>query len=241
SYFEGFGFAAVRVEGDSRGVIDHSIFVDNFKLGIDNLGYGVVVYGDGSWNGAIKPGDAQATFVEDSLFVGNRHAIAASAGARYVFRYNQVLHGVEACGVDAHGMGYGSAHGTQFVEIYRNIIEDPAYDWCGIGIRGGSGVIFENNIHGYQNPILLIMEWGTPEKYKAHYPALDQIQGLYIWDNQVKGAPEDPRVDETGIGFIQANRDYYTYPRPDYVPYEYPHPLVGESPFDQVAWPPDGS
>jgi hypothetical protein len=31
SYFEGFGFAAVRVEGDSSGVVDHSMFVDNFK------------------------------------------------------------------------------------------------------------------------------------------------------------------------------------------------------------------
>jgi hypothetical protein len=78
-YFEGFGFAAVRVEGDSSGVIDHAIFVDNYKRGIDNLGYGVAVYGKGFWEAEIQPGGAEATFVEDSLFVGNRHAIAASA------------------------------------------------------------------------------------------------------------------------------------------------------------------
>lgn len=237
-YFEGFGFAGLRVDGTSRGVIDHSIFVDNFKPAIDNLGYGVAVYGSGLWNAEIQPGGEQAVFVEDSLFIRNRHAIAASAGAHYVFRDNQVLQGVVACAVDAHGMGYGSNHGTRVVEIYRNVIEDPVYDWCGIGIRGGAGVIFENTIKGYENPILLILEWGTPEDLKAEYPAFEQVQELYIWDNRVSGGPSAPQVDETGVGFITLNRDYFTEPMPGYVPYPYPHPLTGESPFDTTPWPP---
>ncbi|MFZ2096364.1 MAG: hypothetical protein WAV05_06970 [Anaerolineales bacterium] len=62
-YFEGFGFAGVRLEGSSSGVIDHAIFVDNFKRGIDNLGYGVVVYGKGTWDSELQPGGAQATFM----------------------------------------------------------------------------------------------------------------------------------------------------------------------------------
>jgi hypothetical protein len=239
-YLEGFGFAGVRVDGSSSGVIDHAIFIDNYKRGIDNLGYGVVVYGKGTWNLESHPGDTQATFVEDSLFVGNRHAIAASAGAHYVFRYNQILHSVVACAVDAHGMGYGSAHGTQFVEIYHNTIEEPDYDECGIGIRGGGGVIFENTIQDYRNPILLILEWGTPEIYKAKYPALDQIHDLYIWGNQISGGSSKPIVDETGVGFIDIGRDYFLEPLPGYTPYEYPHSLVGSSPFDADPWPPSG-
>jgi hypothetical protein len=239
-YFEGFGFAAVRVEGVSSGVVDHAIFVDNFKRGIDNLGYGVVVYGNSRWDTDIQPVEGRATFVEDSLFVGNRHAIASNAGAYYVFRHNQVLHSVVACAVDAHGMGYGSSHGTRYVEIYRNVIEDPVYNWCGIGIRGGAGVIFENTIKGYKNPILLILEWGTPEGLKAEYPAFDQVQELYIWDNQIKGGPSKPRVDETGIGFIEAGRDYFTEPKPGYVPYVYPHPLARGGLFDAEPWPPLG-
>jgi hypothetical protein len=77
-YFEGFGFAGLRVQGASYGVVDHAIFVDNFKRGINNLGYGVVVYGAENWAADPEPGGANATFVEDSLFVGNRHAIAAN-------------------------------------------------------------------------------------------------------------------------------------------------------------------
>jgi hypothetical protein len=198
----------------------------------------VVVYGKGYWADDLQPGGPQATFVEDSLFIGNRHAIAASAGAHYVFRNNQVLNSVEACAVDAHGMGYSSAHGTQYVEIYRNTIQQPVYDECGIGIRGGGGVIFENSIGGYKNPILLILEWGTPDKYKSEYPALDQIQGLYIWDNQMRGGHSDPQVDETGVGFIQAGRDYFTQPLDGYTPYTYPHPLVSGGPLDDQPWPP---
>ena len=239
-YFEGFGFAGVRVEGFSNGVVDHAFFVDNFKRGIDNLGYGVVVYGAGIWAADLQPGGTQATFVEDSLFVGNRHAIAASAGAHYVFRYNQVLRNVVACAVDAHGMGYGSAHGTRMVEIYHNVIEDPVYNLCGIGIRGGAGVIFENTIKGYKKNILLILEWGTPDSLKAEYPAFDQVKEIYIWGNHITGGPSEPQVDKTGIGFIKAGRDYFTEPRPGYVPYPYPHPLARGGALDADPWPPIG-
>ncbi len=237
-YFEGFGFAGIRINGTSNGVIDHDVFIDNFKKGIDNLGYGVVVYGANQWLDDPQPGGSQATFVEDSLFVGNRHSIAASAGAHYVFRYNQVLGGVEACGVDAHGMGYGSSHGTRYVEIYQNVIDDPEDNWCGIGIRGGAGVIFKNTIRGYQNPVLLILEWGTPENLKESYPALDQVRDLYIWDNGTTTGLVDPRVDETGKGFIEVGRDYFVQPKPGYSPFQYPHPLADGGPFDSSPWPP---
>jgi hypothetical protein len=240
-YFEGFGWAGVRVDDVSSGVVDHSIFVDNFKRGINNLGYGVVVYGTGLWDDDLQPVEAQTTFVEDSLFVGNRHAVSASNGAYYVFRHNQVLHSIVACAVDAHGMGWGSPHGTRYVEIYQNVIEDPVEDWCGIGIRGGAGVIFENTITGYENPILLILEWGTPDYLKTEYPAIDQVQDLYIWDNTSAGRPAEPRVDESGIGFIAAGRDFFTGPKPGYVPFEYPHPRASAGPFDADPWPPVGN
>lgn len=226
-YFEGFGAAAVHIEGKSRGVVDHSVFVENYKRGIGNLGYGVVVYGANEWAEDPGAGTADAVFVEDNVFVGSRHAIASSAGAHYVFRHNLVQENVEACAVDAHGLGFGSAHGTRYVEIYDNVIEEPEDAWCGIGIRGGDGVIFDNTINGYRNPILLILEWGTPEYLKSNYPAKDQIREMWIWSNESAGRRVQPRVDGEATGFLEKGRDFWTAPKPEYIPYDYPHPLIG--------------
>jgi len=237
-YFEGFGWAGVRTEGTSRGVIDHSIFVDNFKKGIDNLGYGVVVYGANQWPDDPGAGTAEAVFVEDCVFVGSRHAIASSGGAHYVFRHNLVQRNVIACSVDAHGLGYGWSRGTRYVEIYDNTVKDPVYKECGIGIRGGEGVVFGNTIQGFTKPILLVLEWGTPDRQKSSYPAIDQIHDLWIWDNGIQGGPSVPQIDQDAKGFIRQGRDYFTQPKPGYEPYLYPHPLVGGGPFDTRAAPP---
>jgi hypothetical protein len=225
-YFEGFGFAGVRTEGTSRGVIDHSIFVGNFKRGIDNLGYGVAVYGANQWDDDPGAGTAEAVFVEDCDFVGNRHAIASNAGAHYVFRFNWVRRNVEACSMDAHGLGFGSSRGTRYVEVYGNVVEDPVYKQCGVGIRGGDGVIFDNALRGFRKPILLILEWGTPERLKSSYPASDQVRDLWIWDNEIQGGSSAPQIDQEAKGFIKQDRDYFTLPKPGYKPYAYPHPLV---------------
>jgi hypothetical protein len=234
-YFEGFGWAGVRTDGTSRGVVDHSIFVDNFKQGINNLGYGVVVYGTGQWSDDLGAGTEEAVFVEDNVFSGNRHAIAASGGAHYVFRHNRVLRNVLACSIDAHGVGWGWDVGTRYVEIYDNTIEDAVYRNCGIGIRGGDGVIFGNTVRGFAAPILLVLEWGTPESLKAIYPAEGQIRELYVWDNSTGSGAAMPRLDPEAKGFIQPGRDYFTRPKPGYEPYVYPHPLVGGGSLDEGA------
>ena len=61
-YFEGSGFAGLRVEGASSGFVDHAILVDNFKHGVNSLGYGVVVHGAGRWATEVQAGGALATF-----------------------------------------------------------------------------------------------------------------------------------------------------------------------------------
>jgi len=231
-YFEGFGEAAVEVRGQSRGVVDHCVFVDNFKQGINNLGYGVAVYGDNDWPADRQLGTAEANYVEDCLMVGSRHAIASSAGANYVFRHNVVQGNVVAHAVDAHGMGWGSARGTRAVEIYANLIEKPVDTWAGVVIRGGGGVIFGNTIKGYRNPILLVAEWGTPDALKSSYPAFDQINDLWLWDNSDGRRAVGPVVDETATGLVKEGRDYFTDPQSGYTPYTYPHPLAQGAQFD---------
>jgi hypothetical protein len=164
--------------------------------------------------------------------VGSRHAIASSAGAQYVFRHNVVQANVVAHAVDAHGMGWGNARGTRAVEIYGNLIEKPVDKWAGIVIRGGEGVVFDNTITGYRNPILLVVEWGTPEALKSSYPAFDQIRDLWIWDNTDGRGACEPAVDETAIGFVEKGRDYFADPKPGHTPFTYPHPLTQGGPFD---------
>lgn len=92
STFSHFIFSAIYV-GDTitqRGVIHNNIFIDNYSSILRNLGYGVVIYGDGTWP-ELDLGSKNAVFVEDNYFSGNRHSIASNNGAIYVFRYNNVL------------------------------------------------------------------------------------------------------------------------------------------------------
>jgi hypothetical protein len=238
-YFEGFGSSAVRVTGDSRGVVDHCTFVGNYKPAIENLGYGVGVTNDNKWDEDMKLGTAEAVFVEDCTFVGCRHAVTSNAGAHYVFRYNLVMESVISHPVDAHGPGYGSSRGTRCVEIYANTIKDPRHGTdtgqagdrptdVAILVRGGGGVIFDNTFYNYLKPIELVLEFGAPPELRGAYPWQDQVHDLWIWNNRDERGTYVPQVNgyDRSREYILLNRDYFTRARPGYVPYTYPHPLT---------------
>jgi len=228
-YFERFGFAAVYVADVSAGVVDHCSFLDIFKKPINNLGYGVVVYRGNLWEDEIKPGTIQANFVEDCVLVGCRHAIAANGGAQYVFRRNHVRGNVVGQAVDAHGLGYGSKRGTRWVEVYDNLIEEPASGaWAGVVIRGGDGVIFRNVIRGYRTNINLCLEMGAPAGERTAYPRKDQVREMYVWNNEPAGVSVSRGSEE----HIKKGRDYFEHARPEYKPFVYPHPLARGGPFD---------
>jgi hypothetical protein len=227
--FESFGQQAIGVNGNARGVIDNCRFINIYRPAIANFGYGVCVMGDGDdgWERPFILGDENAVFVEDSYFIGNRHAVASNNGSRYVFRYNLVEdnggEGAWVQAIDAHGPGYGSSRGSRSYEVYNNTVDNANTTcWVAMYIRGGDGVIFNNNISGGIStaPIMLTNESGS------EYPALDQIRELYVWENYYEDSltvptnwsPGDPRV-------VQEGRDYFNYERPDYTPYPYPHPL----------------
>ncbi len=229
-YFQGFGDAAIKVSGDSCGVVDRCLFVDNYKPAIGNVGYGVSVYGMEQQDNVLELGTANGTYVEDCTIVGSRHAIAANRGAHYVFRHNLVEENVISSAVDAHGPGYGSERGTRCIEVYYNVIRNPTSGGdLGMLIRGGSGVIFSNVVEGYRMPIGLVLEFGTPEELRGDYPWLDQVHDLWIWDNLDGDKSTVPEVQsyDRSLEFIELGRDYFVEPRPSYEPFEYPHPLRG--------------
>lgn len=225
-YFEGFGWAGVKVKGKARGVIDHCIFVDNYKESLRNMGYGVVVYGANEWAEDPQLGTTEATVVEDCYFSGNRHSIASNAGAHYVFRHNRVQHGVAASALDVHGPGYGSKEGTRSVEVYENVFDEPLHKWCGIGIRGGEGVIFKNTIKDYNHSIYLFLEFDMSPEMKTQYPARQQVQNLWIWDNEIINGPAEIQIADDAVNHIKDGRDFFTKAKPGYEPLEYPHPLL---------------
>ena len=168
SYFAHMGFAGVRTNGTSRGVVDHCSFYAEYKPAIGTDGYGVAVYGTNALTGVAlgqqSPGGIpEATVVEDSRFSLCRHAIASNKGGRYVFRNNYVTSGVVAHAIDAHGAEFGLAVGGEWIDVHDNLIEQPDhglpfYDGWAIRIRGGAGVVWNNTLRGYRLGVELTEE-----------------------------------------------------------------------------------
>lgn len=210
SFFTHTGFAGVRTNGASSGVVDHCTFEDQYKPAVGTDGYGVVVYGIDALEG--EPfGSGRATFVEDSSFSLCRHAVASNKGARYVFRYNHVVQNEIAHAVDAHGQEYGSTVGTEWIDVHDNLIEDPIYLGYAVRIRGGTGVIWNNTFLGYNQGVELTQD--TPQ----------QTGPVYIWDNYI--APDtSPMVRARG------GATFVLSPPDGYLPFPYPHPLTAGAP-----------
>ena len=188
--FAHMGFAGVRTQGSSYGVVDHDTFADEFKPAIGTDGYGVAVYGNDRLLD-VPLGDAPdaahpplfATFIEDSQFSGCRHAAASNKGGRYVFRHNHVTSGVVAHAVDAHGAEFGSTTGGEWIDVYENVIEQPFheapyYDGWAVRIRGGKGLVHDNLITGYRVGVELSQ-------------LTDAVTGpVYVWGNTLSsGGP----------------------------------------------------
>jgi hypothetical protein len=209
AYFTHTGFAGVRTNGSSFGVVDHCTFEDQFKPAVNTDGYGVAVYGTDVLEG-LPFGTDQATFIEDSVFRLCRHAVASNKGARYVFRYNSVTENVIAHAIDAHGAEYGSLVGTEWIDAHDNLINEPIYTGYAVRIRGGAGLVWNNSFVGYNQGIELTQNTSEP------------TGPVYIWDNTI--VPETrPMVRARGT---RGDPIYFLSPAPEYVPYPYPHPLV---------------
>jgi hypothetical protein len=220
---EGYGTnsAGIYVSGGScTGVIDHN-YVKNKP--VSSLGYGVVVYGGGTYDSTPVLGTANAVFVEDNTFINCRHSIASNNGARYVFRYNLVQQNVYGMPVDAHGGSYGSSVGSTCWEVYGNTIESPSGTFHGQAVqpRGGTGVIWGNTIRGYDYAVLFCVEDGMGA---GVYPAPYQVHDAHVWGNGPLRIAATSYNNSTF--YLHKDRDWFEYALPGYTPYQYPHPLA---------------
>lgn len=229
----------------NRGVIAKNRFVENFKAG---LGYGVSVSSGGNNQLDIPFGGESYVFIEDNYFANNRHAVASNLDAAYVFRHNEIVNNYpNYTAIDTHGKTFSDTRGgTKRVEIYGNVIQQtvgfeyrhntsgvinnsPAF--AGIGLRGGSAVIYDNQILNYRSPIVLLIESSSP--CDTLNPPFDDKQpsGVSVWNN----AMQDHMGNVvTNLNFGLRNEcqhmfregvEYTLSELDGYQPYPYPHPL----------------
>ncbi|MFP4243318.1 MAG: hypothetical protein ACLFTW_15230 [Chitinispirillaceae bacterium] len=228
STFRNFGTRAVQTYGDVKGLVDNNEFLENRPTDI-------VVYGDNdkSWNEPTKLGTDDAVYIEDNVFthrrVKNSHSVSSNRGSKYVFRYNTINDGDQNTNpIDAHGNFY-HGRGSRSYEIYGNKV-NSGHSFMGMYIRGGTGVIFDNELNGSFTHPLTLENYRSFQQSNVRYPAPDQIHDLHIWDNKHNGKEVIPYMRDRGRvrEHIQENRDYFRKEKADYTPYTYPHPMRGE-------------
>ena len=228
STVKNFETRGIMTHGTVKGLIDNNLFDENG-------GYDVVVYGDDykSWDRPVTLGTDDAVYIEDNVFnhktAKNSHSIASNRGSRYVFRYNTVNDGGQNTNpIDAHG-NWEYGRGSRSYEIYGNKVNSE-HSYMGTYIRGGTGVIYDNEFKGNFTHPLVLENYRSFEVENETYPSIDQINNLHIWDNKANGENVTPFIHDRGKSreHIQQNRDYFTNKNSDYSAFTYPHPMRNE-------------
>lgn len=152
--FVGLPDRCINIGGYSYGLIDHCEFEDT--------GQPLAANGDAdaAWMRPLSLGTENAVYVEDCIVrrTDGGAAIDAHDGGRYVYRHNTLYN----AHVHAHGC-CNTSRGVFSYEIYENdiivddtMVGDPTM-WTAVGMRGGTGVIFDNRITGpVYHPILVV-------------------------------------------------------------------------------------
>lgn len=179
----------------------------------------------------------QPIYIENNNFSRCRHCVSSTGGGYYVVRYNHFDTPAPYRCVDIHGNPGGADQvGGRGLEAYGNIfnLTNLAYsngDCAAFGLRGGSGVIWNNTIivpngGGHDN---LGMEFGNDTDR-----SFCQVNHLYWWNNTVErqdGTQISPSTYITGVPYV-VNVNYFLR-APDmtddgftYTPFMYPLPLT---------------
>ncbi len=143
---------AIMTSGLMRGVVDHCRYelMEDHALG-NPCFYWMGGTGAAAWKTAVRLGSADAIYIEDCHVEfhnprsNDSPALPTMDGARADFRHNTLHDGVlEFFGVDSR------PRGTVSFEVYDNTFTGKCF--CAIGLKGGTGVVFNNTIQGKFNP-----------------------------------------------------------------------------------------
>ncbi len=229
--FTGFANCALCIGNSNiqKGVIFKNEFINNYYPSILNFGYGVAIYGGGSWSN-LELGSENSVFIEDNFFIGNRHHVTSNNNSKFVFRYNKVEHTNATKNfsmIDVHGKS-GWASGSRSFEIYNNSFGTTrnltTKARTAIGIRGGDGVIFNNLC---SNTIFRTIELWNEGFICGKLSTRYQTKSLHIWNNKNHdklGYTTNGVVNNCNLS-IRENKDYFISKKPKYSSFTYPHPL----------------
>src|SRR5262249_32964392 len=103
----------------------------------------------------------------------------------------------------------GAGRDLQASKISADHIQDQGIVLRG---RGGSGVIFGNDLDGVNYGVVFMIEGDA--KVATHYPYQDQISETWMWDNRANGkAIAAPQLRQWGgvniAEFLQQGRDFF--------------------------------
>jgi hypothetical protein len=255
------------------------VYARNLSVNVRHLLKGVSDGSRNEWAAPStigNPNQDYVVYMEGSTFrftvFGN--VVDHENGARGVFRRNYV----QNVYLEVHGIHIGGdiplwPNGRSW-EVYDNVFFcEAAYRGTGgcyaaIRPRGGTGVVFNNTVDGYDIGVALDNQrsdtdfgglYGSCNGHQSidgnqigGWPCDGQIgrgqmtgsgiqpqasEPAYFWNNRFNGVIATPGILGGGsIRDIQNNRDYFTSPRPNYVPYPYPYAPSSTVP---VPIPPD--
>jgi hypothetical protein len=201
---------AISAQGPTYGVIDHNTFDwahQGFILGVTS---GAATEnteanpsGEIMWSQPADLGTANFIFIEDNdinnLSATDQSVVVmdtAGGGGRVVIRYNNIqsgffnhhwVRGLDWCGV--------------LLEVYRNVFDgdtDQGSNSPG-ALESGTGVIWENQVTGYDNPFAATERRGGGTESTGYFEGCD---GTQLWDGNAgdASAPGWPCLGQVGRG-----------------------------------------
>lgn len=197
------GVVPILVKGITWGVIDNCYFEGTGYEAI--ISYGFVnsddalvpkQYGKKSWELPLNLGTNEAVYIEDCHFLFSTTNLPFIndiwQGGRQVIRYNEINPGI----VQAHPARGVYRAGAKY-EIYNNVFTGGGYG-VPSSLRGGTGVIFNNQVTGYVTNDFEIDNWRTCSTSTAPFDT--RCDGGNAYDGNTAGESGWPCVDQVGRG-----------------------------------------
>ncbi len=194
------------------GLIDHNYFEDALD-GVDVEGgrAGDSVPGDASWAQPMSFGSADAVYIEDNQFNYTQvldGAYDAYAGARLVFRYNDVKN----TNFGGHGLDSGGLRSTLQSEIYGNTISNSGkHIYTTANTRGGTGILFNNTVTasgGSYDSFLKMQNYRSDSAYPTSWGSCDGTNAI---DKNIPGQHGWGCKDQVGRGTNQGSYPQYSW------------------------------